>query len=269
MTAAAGSMFDERADPGRALSALLAAAMHVLLFLVLVFGVRWQNKPPEAVQVELWSPPAEAPPVEEPKPVVPAIEPAPPLVVQPEVAKPEPVVPKPEIVEKKAPTLKPVPKPIVKVTPEPVAKTVPKPVAPQAAARPRDEEAQRQIREQLLREQNSLAIDRERQLMKDQLAREADAARLRGLADYEAKIRNKVRGNIVLPPDIQGNPEAHFLVVQLPTGEVLSSRLVKSSGYRAYDEAVERAILKSSPLPRPDRPELFSRELKLTFRPRD
>jgi colicin import membrane protein len=235
MTAAAASIFEERADPGRVLSALLAAAMHVLLFLVLVFGVQWQNRPPEAVQVELWNPPAEAAPVEEPKPV-PKVEPAPPPVVQPEVAKP---------------------------------KVQPKPVPAQAPARPRDEEAQRQIREQLLREQNSLAIDRERQHMKDQLAREADAARLRGLADYEAKIRNKVRGNIVLPPDMQGNPEAHFLVVQLPTGEVLSSRLVKSSGYRAYDEAVERAILKSSPLPKPDRPELFSRELKLTFRPRD
>lgn len=267
MTNAAAAMFEERADPGRVLSALLAAAMHVLLFLVLVFGVRWQNKPPEAVQVELWSPPAEAPPVEEPKPVVPAVDPAPPLVVQPEPAKPEPATPKPEIVEKKEKA--PSPRPVVKLEPRPVPKAAPKPVPPQAPSRPRDEEAQRQIREQLLREQNSLAIDRERQVVKDQLAREADAARLRGLADYEAKIRNKVRGNIVLPLDIQGNPEAHFLVVQLPTGEVLSSRLVKSSGYRAYDEAVERAILKSSPLPRPDRPELFNRELKLTFRPKD
>lgn len=264
MTAAAASIFEERADPGRVLSALLAAAMHLLLFLVLLFGVRWQNKPPEAVQVELWNPPIEAPPFEEPKPD-PKVEPAPPLVVQPEAAKPEPAAPKPEIVEKKAPP----PKPVVKLEPRPVPKAAPKPVPPQAPARPRDEEAQRQIREQLLREQNSLAIDRERQFMKDQQAREADAARLRGLADYEAKIRNKVRGNVVLPPDLQGNPEVVLLVVQLPTGEVLSAKLVKSSGHRGYDESVERAILKSSPLPRPDRPELFSRELKLTFRPRD
>jgi len=33
---------------------------------------------------------------------------------------------------------------------------------------------------------------------------------------------------------------------------VLSARLRTSSGNRAYDEVVERAILKSSPLPRPD-----------------
>jgi colicin import membrane protein len=57
--------------------------------------------------------------------------------------------------------------------------------------------------------------------------------------------------------------------VQLPTGEVLTIRLVKSSGNSAYDAAVERAILKSSPLPLPPSRDLFSRELKLTFRPHD
>ena len=64
----------------------------------------------------------------------------------------------------------------------------------------------------------------------------------------------------MLPPDIAGNPEAIFDVVQLPTGEVMSVKLRKSSGHKAYDAAVERAILKSSPLPRPDRPEQFQRE---------
>ena len=78
-----------------------------------------------------------------------------------------------------------------------------------------------------------------------------------------------MRGNWILAQDLQGNPEAVFLVVQLPTGEVLSTRLVKSSGNPAYDTAVERAILKSSPLPLPSDKTLFARELKLTFRPRD
>jgi len=43
--------------------------------------------------------------------------------------------------------------------------------------------------------------------------------------------------------------------------------LAKSSGNRAYDEAVERAILKSSPLPKPDQAEVFQRQLSLKFRP--
>lgn len=247
MTAAA--VFEERVDPGQVASALLAAVVHLLLFAVLVFGVRWQNRPPDTIAVELWEAPPPAPVLEVPKPL-PKEEPP----------KPEPVVAKPDIAER-APPPKPAPKPVAKPEPKLVPKAEP--------AKPKVDETQKRIREELAREQASLAIDRERQQIREQLAREADAARHRALADYEAKIRNKVRGNIVLPPDLQGNPEAHFLVVQLPTGEVLSSRLVKSSGHRGYDEAVERAILKSSPLPRPERPELFSRELKLTFRPRE
>ena len=72
-----------------------------------------------------------------------------------------------------------------------------------------------------------------------------------------------------VPPEMAGNPEAIFDVVQLPTGEIIDAQLKKSSGNRAYDEAVQRAIIKASPLPRPDSPDLFQRSLTLKFRPRD
>jgi colicin import membrane protein len=72
-----------------------------------------------------------------------------------------------------------------------------------------------------------------------------------------------------VPPDLPGNPEAIFEVVQLPTGEIIDATLRKSSGSRAYDDAVQRAILKSSPLPRPERTDLFQRNLTLKFRPSD
>ncbi|MGH8722673.1 MAG: energy transducer TonB [Burkholderiales bacterium] len=55
----------------------------------------------------------------------------------------------------------------------------------------------------------------------------------------------------------------------MPTGEVLDAKLAISSGHTAYDDAVLRAILKSSPLPKPDTAGLFERELKLTFHPKD
>ena len=69
--------------------------------------------------------------------------------------------------------------------------------------------------------------------------------------------------------EVKGNPEAVFDVTLLPTGEVLSASRRKSSGNAAYDEAVERAILKSSPLPKPDDPALFQRRLELRFKPQD
>ncbi|MGH8852569.1 MAG: TonB C-terminal domain-containing protein [Casimicrobiaceae bacterium] len=100
-------------------------------------------------------------------------------------------------------------------------------------------------------------------------ARAADAARARANEDYIRRIQAKVKGYVVVPPEIAGNPEAIFDVVQLPTGEIIDTQLRKSSGNRAYDEAVQRAIIKASPLPRPDAPDLFRRNLTLKFRPLD
>lgn len=233
---------------------MLAAAMHFALFAVLVFGVSWQNRPPEAVQVELWNEPAPAPAPVEAKP---APVPAP----APVVAKPEPVIPKPEIALKEPVKIKPAVKPVPKPEPKLVPKAEP--------SRPRVEDTQKRMREELARDLASLAVDRERQQIKDQLARDATNSQKRDYEAYAGRIKLKIRGNIVLPPDLKGNPEAIFDVVQLPTGEVLSVKLRKASGHAGYDEAVERAVLKSSPLPRPDRPELFQRALELKFRPLD
>ena len=232
---------------GRAFA--LTLAVHAILLLVMFLGVRWQSHPAESVTVELWDtpPPPPAPVVEAPKPP-PKIEPP----------KPEPEVSKPDIVEKAPP-----PKP----KPKPEAKPVP----------PKDDEFQKRLaREQLAMEQRKIdderrRVDEERRKAEsERLAREQTAsARNKALGDYISRIQQKVRQNWILPLDLQGNPEAVFEVVQLPTGEVLSAKIVKSSGNAAYDDAVYRAILKSSPLPLPASRELFSRVLKLTFRPRD
>jgi colicin import membrane protein len=240
--------YGSRREPGYARSFALAFAVHALLVAVLFLGVRIQNREPESISVELWEPPA-PPRVEEPPP-------PPPPQVQPEPPKPEPKIEKPDIVEKPAP--KPEPK-----KPEPEPK--PKPVKPKPPAR--DLEAERMMRDELAREQ---AAEQERQL-KALAARAQASARDKALAEWVGRIRSKIRGNIPtqVVQDVAGNPEAVFDVALLPTGEVLTVRMRKSSGNRAYDEAIERAILKSSPLPRPDQASLFRRDLELKFRPLD
>jgi colicin import membrane protein len=242
------AVFEERIDPGRTASALLSLGMHLLLVAVLVFGVRWQNKPPETVQIELWESPRPQPVVEPPK----AVEPPKPV----EAPKPEPKIEKPAIVEKAPP-------PKVEKKPEP------KPVAKVEPLKPRVDEAQKRMNEQLAREQAALAVDRERDRMREQLASEAKTASARQMADWMDKVSAKVRGNMVLPQGVAGNPEALFDVVQLPNGEVLSVKLRKSSGHAALDEAIERAILKSSPLPKPDSKEAPPRSFVLRYRPLD
>ena len=240
----AGRVFGERPQPGYLRSFALAFSVHAILLAVLFLGVRFQSHAPETVQVELWEPPAPAR-VEPPK--------APPKV-EPEPPKPEPKIEKPDIVEKPA-AKKPEPK-----------KPEPKKVEPAKPAPPkRDVELERRMREELAREQ---AAAQERQ-MKELATREQAASRNRALDAWIGKIKNKIRGNINLPPDLAGNPEAIYDVSLLPTGEVLTVRKRKSSGHAGYDEAIERAILKSSPLPKPDQPNLFERQLELHFRPQD
>ena len=104
-------------------------------------------------------------------------------------------------------------------------------------------------------------------MMRDDAARTA-AARSRAVGSaYENAIRTKVRGNLVRPPGLEGNPEAVFMVDQLPDGTVMNVRLTRSSGIPSLDEAIERAIRRSSPLPLPGAQELFQRTLELRFKP--
>ena len=257
----AGRFFGERPEPGYFRSFALAFAVHAILVGILFLGVRLQSHAPETVSVELWEPPAPAVRVQPPPP-----PPAPPRI-QPEPPKPEPKIEKPDIVEKPLPKPKPEPKKVEPPKPVP-PKPVPKKAEPVKPAPPkRDLEQERRMREQLAQEN---AASQERQL-KDMLAREQAAAQSRGLATWVDKIRLKIRGNIPAQvlDDVKGNPEAIFDVTLLPTGDVLTVRKRKSSGHPGYDDAVERAILKSSPLPKPDQPSLFQRQLELHFRPQD
>lgn len=71
-------------------------------------------------------------------------------------------------------------------------------------------------------------------------------------AGYVAKLTALIKSNTRFAgsTDVPGNPKASFKVELLPTGEIMSVRLIKSSGVSAFDDAVERGINNSSPLPK-------------------
>lgn len=249
-------------EPGGKASAVLAVLVHVLLIGFLVVGVRWQASKPESVVVELWD---RAPVLEEPAPAPPKVEPPPP-------PKPEPKIePKPQ--PKVEPKVEPKPaKPDIAVEKE---KKPPKKEPPKKE--PPKKEPPRKVEEPPLkldtRERINEAAARELEALKrpkqPSQATRAAAPPPSLDAGYAAKIRGKIRSRIVLPQNIEGNPEAEFTIVQLPTGEVLSVTMRKSSGNKLLDDAIERAIRSSSPLPLPDRPDQFQRELRIKYSPLD
>ena len=296
-----GGPRDRPRTPGRGIALALAVLVHLAFLGVLIFSIRWQSHAPEPVSAELYAPVASQPsPRTAPQPA-PKVEPSPPPFSP--TPPPEPVVAKPE----PAPPPKPVAAPerpdphaaesarkarddaernhrveAVRLAQEEEQK--------RAAEIARRREAQKQIDDKKRADEKKAADARERQQremsqMQAQADKElqaraaaenaartkanADAARKSAMDDWIRRIQAKVRGNVLIPPDMTGNPEAIFEVVQLPTGEIIDAQLRKSSGVRAYDDAVQRAILKSSPLPKPDRPEMFQRSLSLHFRPSD
>ena len=222
-------------EPGGAAPAALSLLVHGVLFALLVFSLHWQSKHPDPVVAELWT---ELPAFEPPAPKVepkPEVKPQPEPKIEQKVSKPDIALEREKKKKKEEPPLK--------------------------------FDTTQRIREQLAQEQQALSRSREKQDALKQFAPPAAASV--GDPRYIEKIRARIWSHIIPPSDLKGNPEAIFDVVQLPTGEVLSVRLRKSSGSKDYDDAVERAILKSSPLPKPDRPDQFMRELTLKFRPRE
>jgi colicin import membrane protein len=273
MTAFAIDVYPE---PGKIEAAVLAVLVHLALFAVLFFGVQWQNSEPETVSVDLY----ERAPAFEPAPVpvpVPAITPE----VKPELP-PEPVAQ--AAVEAKPEPLPP-PKPVTKAEPKPdialkekLEKKKKEELKLRDEQKKQDEAKRKEVeREQALKEQRD-KLRKEAQLLQTQqeaaqeqsrLNAQRAAARNNAVNEYMARISAKIKSNIAFSGDIAGNPEAVFDVVQLPSGDVISAKLRKSSGYAAYDAAVERAIQKSSPLPKPNDPKLFDRALVLRFRPNE
>lgn len=259
-------------DPGKKYALALTVLVHVVLAAFLFLGVQWKRSKPEVYEVELWSPtprPAQVvqPPPPPPEPEVkpqPKPEPKP----EPKVEPPPPKKPDIAIKEDKKKPEPPKPEPKKPEPPKPEPKK-PEPPKPEVKPQPKFD-----FSKELASETSQLKSSAKTAATAQQMANAAAAeseqrasSNKRGLADYASKIRGKIRGNIVLPPALQGNPEAVFEVSQLPSGEVLEVRLKRSSGNSALDGAIERAIRKSSPLPKPDDPSLFKRELEIKYRP--
>ncbi len=69
---------------------------------------------------------------------------------------------------------------------------------------------------------------------------------------YVARLSALIRSNTTyqVPADLAGNPKAVFVVKVAPDCTIMSVKLRRSSGIAAWDDAAERGIQRSSPLPR-------------------
>ncbi|MHB0989657.1 MAG: cell envelope integrity protein TolA [Burkholderiales bacterium] len=293
-------------SPKRGLAAMLAILVHVLFFALLVFSLDWKTHAPEPVMVELWQPPPPVP-VVSPQPPA-AVKPVPPEPVKAEPVVPNPDIAleqkrklaaqqqrdaellaqqqalqkqqeekKAEDKKKKREQKKLAQQQLQK---QQAAELAQEKLAEQKAAEQKlAQEKQMQEKKQAalrklvaqqtraeFQNESAHALNSRRQAA---LASKQSAEQAQMKAAYIEKIKAKVRSMIILPDGLQGNPTAGIDVTVLPTGEVVNVKLVRSSGQPAYDDAVERAILKASPLPLPPDAALAQqfRDLNLKFTP--
>ena len=264
-----------RSIKGKGWAFILAVVVQLGFLAVLVFSVQWQNRKPEPITAELYAPPVKQPVVVQPAPPPPAPVPEPRPAPPP--PKPDPVVEKPDpraaeiALKAKQEQERKHREEVERMAREAKEADEKRRLEERrlAEAKERQQREMQAMRQQAERE-TQLRAQAEKELQQRQSQQVAEAsARSRAEADWIRRIQAKVKGNVIVPAELAGNPEAIFEVVQLPTGEIIEATLRKSSGNRAYDDAVQRAIIKSSPLPRPDRAELFQRTLTLKFRPQD
>lgn len=68
-------------------------------------------------------------------------------------------------------------------------------------------------------------------------------------AGYQGRIQAAVKPNITFTDTIVGNPKTEIEVTLAANGEILSKRVTKRSGNKAWDDAAENAIEKTRKLP--------------------
>ena len=288
---------------GRSLS--LALVVHVLLLMALTWGISWPTDSTPAVEAELWSalPKAAAPPPPPPAPE-PTPEPPPPPPAPMVKPTPPPASRDADIAiakQKKAEQEQKLAQEQLKLKKQAEQKDKEKALEQQ---RQREKEklaqAQRDKKEQAVKEQKekdrkdkerkaqeakSAAQDeRKLQAMRDENMRRmagmagatgspnatGDAMRASGpSASYGGRIIARVKPNIVFnPDDVSGNPVAEVEVRTAPDGKIMSRKLIKSSGNKAWDEAVIKALDKTDTLPR-DTDGTIPSMMVLGFKPRD
>ncbi|MEM7431867.1 MAG: TonB C-terminal domain-containing protein [Pseudomonadota bacterium] len=133
------------------------------------------------------------------------------------------------------------------------------------AERIRQEEIERQRAENERLRREAEAADRQAELdaeMARNEARTADAT-----AAYEYRIRQHISRYWVQPAQLPAGIECVLNIRQLPGGEVVSVSMGRCNGDDVLKRSLLAAVDRASPLPMPVNPDVFDRQVILTFRP--
>jgi colicin import membrane protein len=137
------------------------------------------------------------------------------------------------------------------------------------AERKRLEDVERQRAENERKRQEAEEAERQR-LQAREIAEEQariDAMNSGASARYVYAIQRAIQSNWFEPASAVAGLECVVNVRQLPGGEVLGATIGQCNGDDAVKRSIIAAVIKASPLPEPEDPTLFERNLRITFKP--
>ena len=256
---------------------LFSFAVHLALFLIMIFSVGWQTKTPNYAEVELW----ESVPVQkkikktQAKPKQKIIQTNKAAEAKAKAQKEADIrLKKKKAAEAKAKKLKKQKaikalkekvlkqEKIEKLKKEMLEKEKIERLQQQIIEQQKIEKMQAELRENELKQENKLAIDGEKEIKGGVNPGE--------LNKYKLLIQQKIQQNVNQQLCGLNYITLEFRISLMPTGELLGQpKMTKSSNITSCDDAVERAIIQSQPLPLPKDRGLFSKlkNLELKFHP--
>jgi len=139
----------------------------------------------------------------------------------------------------------------------------------QEAERKRLEDIERQRLENERKRQEAEEAERRRRLDQELAEEEQrNAAMASGeLAAYVFAIQQRIERNWIKPASAGLGLECVLSVRQVPGGQVTGVTIERCNGDDAVRRSIEAAVYKASPLPEPDNPMLFERNLRIIFKP--
>ena len=123
-----------------------------------------------------------------------------------------------------------------------------------------EKEAQKKLDElEKIRLEKKAELEKEEKQRQEEIAQKKQAAEQKQRAEFESSevakykglIKSQITRNWIFPASYQKGMTCKILVRLIPSGDVVSVRVIQSSGNSAFDRSVEMAVNKASPLPVP------------------
>ena len=163
-------------------------------------------------------------------------------------------------------------------------------IAAAAAKKKADEEAKKKAEAEKKKKADELAAKKKKEAEAKRVAEEKEAARIAALqADlaaamegeenfnqavnsgamnrYVLAIKQTIERNWRKPPSAPDNLKCILNVKQLPGGDVAQLSFGTCNADDVTKDSIEQAVFRASPLPEPEDPSLFARDLEVIFEP--